>query len=54
MYKKLLKNFLILIIVYNLKLHQINIKTIYLIGKLNKENEIIYYSKHFVKDIFAL
>ena len=42
MCKKLLKIFLILIAVYNLELHQINIKTVYLINKLNKKNKIIY------------
>ena len=42
MCKKLLKIFLILITIYNLKLYQINIKAIYLIDKLNKENKTIY------------
>ena len=42
MYRELLKIFLILIIMYNLELYQMNIKAVYLINKLNKENKIIY------------
>ena len=42
MYKELLKIFLALVIMYNLKLYQINIKAVYLINKLNKKDKTIY------------
>ena len=41
-HKKLLKMFLVLMILYNLKLHQINVKAAYLLRNLKSERENIY------------
>ena len=41
-YKESLKMFLTLMALYNLKLHQINVKAVYLSGELDHKGENIY------------
>jgi len=48
-YKESLRMFLVLMTLYNLKLHQINVKVTYLLRNLKSEKENIY--MHILKDV---